>query len=58
MTEKLVPLDRVWIVVPAFNEAARIATVLNSLVVLEANIVVVDDLWTRRYRSNQGARPR
>lgn len=33
----------VWVVVPAYNEAARLSAVLTSLLGVAANVVVVDD---------------
>src|SRR5262245_44818864 len=38
------PIDsNVWIVVPAYNEASRLATTLQPLLSLCSNVVVIDD---------------
>jgi glycosyltransferase involved in cell wall biosynthesis len=35
--------DQIWIVVPAYNEAARLATTMQPLLANYANVVVIDD---------------
>ena len=53
----LIPRDTVWAVIAAYNEAPRIASVLDELLTVVDNVVVVDDGSADRTRDAVLTRP-